>query len=61
MKILTKKELLEAPAGTVYVGYTPEITDGEIKIKVENNCNLDLIPWIGLTKPIKKLIGQLMI
>ena len=44
MKILTKKELLEAPAGTVYVGYTPEITDGEIKIKVENNCNLDLIP-----------------
>ena len=55
MKILTKKELLEAPAGTVYIGYEPEITDGEIKIKVGNNCNLDLI------KPIRKLIGQLTI
>lgn len=52
MKILTKKELLEAPAGTVYVGYTPEITDGEIKIKVGNNCNLDLVPgfdWVNKT------------
>ena len=35
MKILTKKELLEAPSGTVYVRYTPEITDGEIKIKLK--------------------------
>ena len=37
-------------SGTVYVRYTPEITDGEIKIKVENNCNLDLIPgfdWVN--------------
>lgn len=52
MKILTKKELLEAPSGTVYVRYTPEITDGEIKIKVENNCNLDLISgfdWVNKT------------
>lgn len=52
MKILTKKELLKAPAGTVYVRYAPEITDGEIKIKVGNNCNLDLIPgfdWVNKT------------
>ena len=50
MKILTKKELLEAPAGTVYVRYTQEITDGEIKIKVGNNCNLDLIPSFDWSK-----------
>lgn len=52
MKILTKKELLEAPAGTVYVKYEPEVTDGDIKIKVGNNCNLDLIPsfdWVNKT------------
>lgn len=54
MKILTKKELLKAPAGTVYVGYTPEITDGEIKIKVGNNCNLNLIPNFGWYDPISK-------
>lgn len=54
MNILTKKELLEAPTGTVYVRYTPEITDGEIKIKVGNNCNLDLIPGFDWVNKINK-------
>lgn len=54
MNILTKKELLKAPTGTVYVRYTPEITDGEIKIKVENNCNLDLIPSFDRVNKINK-------
>lgn len=54
MKILTKKELLEAPAGTVYVEYEPEIINGEIRIKVGNICNLDLIPCFDWVNKINK-------
>lgn len=55
MKIINRGQLLEAPAGTVYSPYTPDIVDGRIHIKVDNNCNLELIPtWEyndGVYKP----------
>lgn len=44
MKIINKEQLLEAPAGTVYRRYIPDIMDGEIHIKVGNICNLSLTP-----------------
>ena len=44
MKIINKEQLLEAPAGTVYSPYMPDIVDGRIHIKVGNYCNLELIP-----------------
>lgn len=44
MKIITKEEMLNAPSGTVYTCYTPDVADGMLHIKVDNNCNLDLIP-----------------
>lgn len=44
MKILTKKELLEAPAGTVYARYSSDIITGQLRIKFGNNCNMDIIP-----------------
>lgn len=44
MKIINRGQLLEAPSGTVYARYIPDMVDGELCIKVGNNCNLDLIP-----------------
>ena len=44
MKIINREQLLEAPSGTVYSPYMQDIVDGKIHIKVDNNCNLELIP-----------------
>lgn len=44
MKIVTKEEMLKEPFGTVYTCYTPDVVDGMLHIKVDTNCNLDLIP-----------------
>lgn len=44
MRILTKEELLKAPPGTVYSPYLPDVIDGKIHIKVDNTCNLEIIP-----------------
>lgn len=44
MKIITKKELLNKPSGTVYARYIPETINSELHIKISNICNLDLIP-----------------
>ena len=45
MRILTREQLLNEPSGTVYTTYMPDLyTGGELHIKVENNCNLELLP-----------------
>lgn len=45
MRILTREQLLNEPSGTVYTTYMPDFyTNGELHIKVENNCNLELLP-----------------
>lgn len=44
MRILTREQLLKEPSGTVYTTYITNYVDGELHIKVGNNCNLELIP-----------------
>lgn len=44
MKIITKNDLLEMPPGTVYTTFKPNMVDGDLHIKVSNDCNLNLIP-----------------
>lgn len=44
MRIINKEQLLEAPAGTVYARYIPDILNDEIHIKVGNYCDLNLTP-----------------
>lgn len=44
MRILTREQLLNEPSGTVYTTYITNYVNGELHIKVGNNCNLELIP-----------------
>lgn len=44
MRILTREQLLGEPSGTVFAEYVSEFIKENLHIKVENNCNLDLVP-----------------
>lgn len=34
MRIINKREMLKLPNGTVFMTYSPDMTDGEVKIKI---------------------------
>ena len=44
MRILTREQLLHEPSGAVYAEYVSDFINGDLRIKVGNNCNLELIP-----------------